>query len=281
MTPLTLCFDTNPFADDDRTPLPDAASRLMKPKINRVGDPNESSGYDRCATPPYALEPLLPFIPRDSVIWEPAAGEGLMVRALHEAGYSNVIATDILTGQNFYDYQPPHWDVLITNPPYSTKVPFFEHAYTLGKPFALLMPVELMGTSSGQRPMDEHGFQLMLLDGRVNFKMPIAGWGGEKGPDGKRKGSGAQFPTCWYTWGLNLPQQVMIGKMPGRTRVQEDTGGVVMKRWRTAVSEIASAALAAGRSQREIIEAISTLAVGDYTGLEMVAARLCKRGSRR
>ena len=34
----------------------------MKPKINRAGDPQESKGFDRCNTPAYALDPLLPYI---------------------------------------------------------------------------------------------------------------------------------------------------------------------------------------------------------------------------
>ena len=54
----------------------------MKPKINRAGDATESQGFDRCNTPPYALDPQLPFIPAGAVVGEPAAGTGNNYRAL-------------------------------------------------------------------------------------------------------------------------------------------------------------------------------------------------------
>lgn len=75
--------------------------------------------------------------------------------------------------------------------------------YQLGKPFALLMPVEVLGAKSAQRNFKAHGIEVILLDKRVNFKMPEKGW----------LGSGAQFPTAWFTWGLNIGKQITFATL--------------------------------------------------------------------
>jgi hypothetical protein len=165
----------------------------MKPKINRAGDHYVPQGYDACQTPPAALNPLLPYLSRDKIIWESAAGERLLVERLVAEGY-RVEESELLRGQNYFDYQPAEWDIQVTNPPYSIKHLWMRRAYELGKPFALLMPIEAVGTQRFQVLIKEFGAEIMLLNRRVNFKMPVKGW----------KGSQAQFPVAWYTWQLNL-----------------------------------------------------------------------------
>jgi hypothetical protein len=79
---------------------------VMKPKKMKAANANESKSYDRCGTPSYAVAPLLPYLDPSKVIWEPAAGEGYLVKALKDGGCPSVIASDILTGQNFFTYRP-------------------------------------------------------------------------------------------------------------------------------------------------------------------------------
>lgn len=175
----------------------------MKPKVNRAGSVEAGKGYDRCNTPAYALDPLLPYIRRGWAIWEPAAGTGNLVGALGSRGYA-VTGSDILDGRNFFDYQPPTFDAIVTNPPYSIKFDWLARCYALGKPFALLVPVETIGAQAAQRLMERHGAELLLLNRRVNFEMPNKGW----------EGSSAQFPTCWLCWRM-LPAPIIYGKLPG------------------------------------------------------------------
>lgn len=162
-------------------------------------------GMDACQTPAYALDPLLPYLSLDWTIWEPAAGEGLLVEALYDSGFyeNRVIAGDILTGQNFFDYQPDGWDCLVTNPPYSIQFQWLERCYQLTKPFALLLKVETLGTKTAQELFDQHGVEVIFVSPRINFKMPNKGW----------DGGGAQFPTAWYTWGLNIGRQITFAKV--------------------------------------------------------------------
>lgn len=171
-------------------------------KSARPADIYTPQGYDACQTPPYAVDPLLPYLPEGWNVWEPAAGEGYLEGALYDSGFS-VTSSDILTGQNFFEYEPDNWDCIITNPPFSIKYKFMEHCYQLGKPFALLMPVEVLGTESAAILFEAYGVEVIFIRPRINFKMPHKGW----------DGGGAQFPVAWFTWGLNVGKQMTFAKV--------------------------------------------------------------------
>lgn len=189
-------------------------------KVTRPATPTESQPNDRCQTPPYALEPILPYLQwsAESTIWEPAAGEGLIVEALYTAGWKEerVIASDILTGQNFFDTDPQRWDIIVTNPPYSLKLEWLERCYALGRPFALLVPGEFLFTGGAYELTKAHGFEMMILDSRVDFKMPNRGWDGT-----------ANYPTFWLTWNL-LPQKVMYGSIKAAKKAFKAELGMVI-----------------------------------------------------
>ncbi len=174
----------------------------MKPKQNQQGSTKKSNNYDRCQTPFYALDPLLPYLP-SGIIWEPAAGDGHIVTKLTMSGYKDIISGDILTGENFFETKPLDWDCQVTNPPYSVKYEWLARSYELGKLFALLMPLETLGASKGQRLFERYGVELILFDKRINFKMPNKGYGN----------SGAQFPTAWFTFGLGIGCQLTFTKV--------------------------------------------------------------------
>jgi hypothetical protein len=191
------------FTDEPLPVIPEPTGR-QKPKINRAGNAYEPQGFDACQTPGYAIDPLLPYLNRDWTIWEPARGEGLIVEALYDSSFYNVLESDLLTGQNFFDYAPAeHWDCLVTNPPYSLKYRWLERCYELGKPFALLLPVETLGAKTAQAFFRTAGIEVIFLDRRVNFKMPNIGW----------EGSAAQFPVAWFTWGLNIGRQMTFAEL--------------------------------------------------------------------
>lgn len=185
----------------------------MKPKANLTG----VSKRDRCQTPAYALGPLLPHLQRGWRLWEPAQGEGLLVRALQRQGY-RVQGSDVLTGRNFFGWQPGSWDALVTNPPYSIKYEWLARCYELGNPFALLVPVEMLGAATAQAMLAEHGTEIILMDKRVDFKMPDSGW----------TGGGAQFPVMWLTHGFGIGQQLTFATLrkPTAQQRRERAAGV-------------------------------------------------------
>jgi len=182
----------------------------MKPKINKGYN---TGTYDECQTPPYALDPLIPYLKSANIqlIWEPAVGKGCLAQSIINAGF-DVVCTDIQYGDE-WDFlrsvplgrsmEGQDWNMTITNPPYSIKYEWLEKCYELDHPFALLMPVEMLGTAKGQRLFDKYGIEVIFMSPRVDFLMPYALW----------TGHGAQFPTAWFTWKLNLPQQINYAKI--------------------------------------------------------------------
>ena len=169
----------------------------MKPKENRG---NKVGTYDNCQTPPYALEPLLPYLPKDKIIWECAAGKRILSTFLKNKGFW-VLDTDI--NDVFYgDFfrignVTDNTYTIVTNPPYSIKYDWLDRCFELGRPFALLLPVEALGAKRAQKYIDQ--LDIMLLQPRVDFYMPDKGY----------EGGGAQFPTAWFTHEL-LPYKLEV-----------------------------------------------------------------------
>ncbi len=150
----------------------------------------KSGGLDDYQTPPSALSIILPYLEPDWVIWEPASGEGYLANALRERGH-RVVESDIHKGQDFLKYEPSeHFDVIVTNPPYSLKDQFLERAYSLGGPFAFLLPLTALEGKRRQTLFDAFGVSLLIPDRRINFITP----------DGRD--SGSWFLTAWFTWQL-------------------------------------------------------------------------------
>lgn len=181
----------------------------MKPKANRRTEHTKPGNLDCCQTPPHALTPILPYLRPGWTIWECAAGEGSLVNALRGHGY-NVVASDVLTGQDFFSYDPAAWDCIVTNPPYSVKQAWVRRCYELGKPFALLMPLETLAVKV-QSYFDRYGLELLVPDRRVNFKMPNKGL----------NGAGAQFPVAWFTWGLGIGKPLSFVRLDSQLTLLE------------------------------------------------------------
>lgn len=202
---------------------------MGKPKTNYSPGPQ-----DCMQTPPHAIEPLLKYIDayidvkrepgthgghdmfRPFVIWEPFAGEGLLVNALEDYGF-HVFYGDIQTGQDFFHYTPDkHWDMLISNPPFSLKYAVLERCFSLKKRFALLVPYETTYAKEFQRMFHHYNnepwrIEVLSPERRISFKTPKYGWGMKVWDEKRQKmimrGDSAQMPTCWITWGLAIEEQ--------------------------------------------------------------------------
>jgi len=114
-------------------------------------------GGDEQYTPSYGVEVLLPHIQhlKDKIIWCPFDKEdSLFVHILSDEGF-NVIYSHIENGQDFFTYEPETWDVIISNPPYKNKRSFWERCLDLKKPFALLLPLNILSDSVINTTMKE------------------------------------------------------------------------------------------------------------------------------
>lgn len=107
------------------------------------GTSNKES--DETYTPYYAVEPLLKYIPKDKVIWCPCDEEwSAYYQTFKENGYK-VIRSSLVEGQDFFEYEPDeHYDIIVTNPPFSLSVEFLKRIKELNKPYAILMPLKYL-----------------------------------------------------------------------------------------------------------------------------------------
>ena len=148
------------------------------------------SGSDELYTPNEAVEMLLPFLPPRSRIWESACIESSKIRTvLLKAGHT-VIGTHLEDGYDFFDYEPAaHYDIQITNPPYSLKTEWLKKSFENGKPFALLLPLTALEGKARHELFRDKKLQLILPNKRFSFRAD--------------RGSN-WFQTSWFTHGLNL-----------------------------------------------------------------------------
>ena len=133
---------------------------------------------DECYTPAYAVQPILEYIPKDAVVWCPFdTVDSQFVKLISK---QNVVCYSHLDAdQDFFEYQPDHWDVMVSNPPFTNKRAFFQRALDLSKPFALLMANTWLNDRAPMQLFEERGLQLLLLDRRTEFVQPNGGVSGK------------------------------------------------------------------------------------------------------
>ena len=138
---------------------------MASSNIKMLGKTSNNAYSDECYTPESAILPLLPFLDKDKTYYEATSGKSSnIVNCLTENGV-HIVGSD---GRDFFGDTDTH-DGIITNPPYSKKDKFIEKCYSLGKPFALLLPVSSMQGQRRGRMFMENGIELLVLNKRVDF----------------------------------------------------------------------------------------------------------------
>ena len=123
-------------------------------------------------TPEYAVMPLLEFLEpfRGQTIWCPFdTEESEFVKVLTAYDY-DVIYSHVDNGQNFFTYEPNHFDLCISNPPFQDKKHIFERLLSFDKPFAMLMTLTWLNDSAPKRLFKDKDLQLLMFDERVKYK---------------------------------------------------------------------------------------------------------------
>jgi hypothetical protein len=124
-----------------------------------------SGGGDEQYTPREGVEILLPHIQhlKSKIIWCPFDKEdSQFVQVLKENEFE-VVYSHIEDGKDFLEYQPEKWDCILSNPPYKNKRIYWERALSLGKPFALLLPLNILSDSVINVTMGKREEKLSLL----------------------------------------------------------------------------------------------------------------------
>lgn len=123
---------------------------------------------DECHTPLNGVMPILKYIPKNKIIWCPFdEKESNFVKEISKQ--NEVVYSHIRTGQDFFEYEPDRWDIIISNPPFTNKRKYFERALGFNKPFALIMSLTWLNDSAPKQLFMEKGLQLLMFDKRMKF----------------------------------------------------------------------------------------------------------------
>jgi hypothetical protein len=150
--------------------------------------------FDRYQTPALVTNVLVPHISNIAWrhIWEPAAGEGQMVRELAKH-CPNVHSSDIETGIDFLRQgNALATDAIITNPPYALARQFIEHALALTKPTTGIVAM-LLRTDYDHAATRQHLFSGCYAFARKIVLTKRIVW--FDGP-----GAAPSFNHAWYLW---------------------------------------------------------------------------------
>lgn len=143
----------------------------MKKLINNFNNIYSIGNNDECYTPKYAVEPILKYLPKDKIIWCPFdRNDSNFVKLLKSNGF-NVVNTHIDYGQDFYEYEPKEWDIIVSNPPFTNKRKIFERCLKFNKPFALIMTLTWLNDTAPKELFlnANKDLQLLMFDKRIFF----------------------------------------------------------------------------------------------------------------
>ena len=159
-----------------------------------------SGNNDECFTPLYGVTPILKYIPEGAIVWCPFdTFESNFVKEISKT--NKVVASHIWTGQDFFDYEPDEWDIIVSNPPFTNKRKYFERALSFNKPFALIMTNTWLNDSAPKQLFKEKDLQLLMFDKRMKFVSP----------DG-RANDKITFSSSYYCYDL-LPKQIIMEEL--------------------------------------------------------------------
>ena len=128
---------------------------------------------------------------KDKKVWFPFYNEGII--------NSYKFDCDIIHNQSDFFETKVEYDYIIDNPPYSIKQKVFERCIELGKPFALLVPIDTLERQYISKLFHDKDFTIIIPYERFNFinnnvKTTMA------------------FKTCWFCIGFNLDKQIIFSK---------------------------------------------------------------------
>ena len=163
---------------------------------------------DSYPTPRIAVESLLKAEPdvlnTMTRVWEPAAGDGNIVRVLRDNGIP-CIASDIerysfdlhFVGDFLQrERAPAECSVSLTNPPYKLAEQFAMHALTLVPDVYLLLRLAFLESIGRTELLERSGLRRVLVFRRRLPRMHRSGW------DGPRASSSMAF--AWMCWRRNF-----------------------------------------------------------------------------
>ena len=145
---------------------------------------------DEWYTPKYAFQDITHLIPKDKIIYEPFYGNGASGKYLTELGFT-VHHENI----DFFEPIPFEYEIIITNPPYTSKSRTFKRLRELDVPFMLLVPVSTI-TKQFTKKYFLNELQMVIPSKRIHFVR------------GGNQSKSSWFDVVWLCYRMNLEKDI-------------------------------------------------------------------------
>lgn len=153
-------------------------------------------------TPFYAVDHIIKYLPKDKTIWCPFDEEwSAFYQRLKEEEF-DVVRSSLQDRQDFFEYEPDEFDIVVSNPPFSLKDKVLERLYSFNKPFAILLPLNSLQGKTRYKYFKQ-GIQILSFDARVSYH-------DKEHMDTVVKGS--PFATAYFCRDL-LPKDLIVEKL--------------------------------------------------------------------
>lgn len=132
---------------------------------------------DECYTTAVESTKLIDFleneklIHKDMIIWLPFDTEiSNIYKVLNSKGYKTTLS-NLEIGLDFYTYQPPHFDIIISNPPFSGRTDLLKRLLSFEKPFIILQATQFFNNQTAVNTLCEYpnDFKFIMPRSRMNF----------------------------------------------------------------------------------------------------------------
>ena len=133
------------------------------------------------------------------IVWECTdPGDSNITKAFLDLGCV-VVSSHIKDGFDFLTWKPDYFDSIVTNPPYSIKDKFIDRCYSLGKPFALLLPLTALAGKFRGSLFRKYNISLRVYSSRIDFLGFNKPW----------------FPSAWFYWypGMEFSTLTFVDKL--------------------------------------------------------------------
>jgi len=120
-------------------------------------------------TPYYAVDPIIKYIDKSKRIWLPFDEEWSAYYQTFKKNGHKTIRSSIQEGKDFFTYEPDDYDIIVSNPPFNIKDKILKRLDELGKPFAILLPLNSLQGAKRYEYCFKNGIQLLAFDQRIGF----------------------------------------------------------------------------------------------------------------
>ena len=138
-------------------------------------------------------EMIAHLIPKDKILFEAFMKDNWSSKSaiiLRDMGF-NVVGNPTI---DFFD-EPPEYDIIVSNPPYSMKKKIFQRLAVLDKPFILILPISTI-TKQFVKVLERDKVQMIIPSKRMQFE--------KAGIELSR----CWFDTCFLCYKMNLERDI-------------------------------------------------------------------------